>query len=228
MLAVQCKNIKKTYGTGSSRVEALRGVDLEVKTGELLLIVGPSGSGKTTLISVIAGILQQDEGECLVYGEDLNQMTNGEKTAYRGENIGFVFQAFNLVPMLTSCENAAVPLILNGMAPAEAERTACSLLTDLGMADKIHTPPLELSGGQQQRVAIARGCIHEPKLIVCDEPTAYLDHETGQKVMELLKKSALKEDRAILVVTHDPRIFSFADRIVKMEDGKLFAYPAKS
>ncbi len=228
MLAVQCKNVKKTYGSGTSRVEALRGVDLEVKTGELLLIVGPSGSGKTTLISVIAGILHQDEGECLIYGEDLNALSNGEKTAYRGKNIGFVFQAFNLVPMLTSCENAAVPLILNGMMPDEAEKKACSLLTDLGMADKIHTPPLELSGGQQQRVAIARGCIHEPKLIVCDEPTAYLDHETGLKVMELLKKSALKEDRAILVVTHDPRIFSFADRIVKMEDGKLFAYPAKS
>ncbi len=224
MLAVNCKNVKKTYGTGSSRVEALRGVDLEVKMGELLLIVGPSGSGKTTLISVIAGILHQDEGECLVFGENLNGMSNGEKTAYRGKNIGFVFQAFNLVPMLSSCENAAVPLILNGMAPEEAEKKACSLLTALGMPDKLHTPPLELSGGQQQRVAIARGCIHEPKLIVCDEPTAYLDHDTGQKVMEVLKKAALKEDRAILVVTHDPRIFSFADRIVRMEDGKLFPY----
>ncbi len=221
MLAVSCKNIKKTYVTGTSLVEALRGVDLEVHMGELLMIVGPSGSGKTTLISIIAGVLSQDEGECLVFEKNLSTMKNGEETAYRGKNIGFVFQSFNLVPMLTSKENVAVPLIINGEDLSDAEAKASSLLEKLDLGGKINTSPAELSGGQQQRVAIARSIIHEPRLIVCDEPTAYLDHETGQKVMELLKKTALNENRALIVVTHDPRIFSFADRIVKMEDGRI-------
>ncbi len=219
--AVICKNVKKSYGTGSSRVEALRGVNLEVNTGELLLIMGPSGCGKTTLISVIAGVLTQDEGTCLVFGENLNGMSNGEKTAFRGKNIGFVFQSFNLIPMLTSAENVAIPLLLNGMAKPAAEEKAADFLVKLGLSDKVNVSPIELSGGQQQRVAIARGCIHQPRLIVCDEPTAYLDHETGQKVMEILKDTALKENRAIIVVTHDPRIVPFADRIAKMEDGRI-------
>lgn len=221
MLAVSCKNIKKTYVTGTSRVEALRGIDLEVKTGELVMLVGPSGCGKTTLISIIAGILTQDEGECLIFGDNISLMKNGEKTAYRGKNIGFVFQSFNLVPMLSSAENVAVPLILSGASETNAEAKACELLGQLDLSEKIHISPRELSGGQQQRVAIARSLIHEPRLIVCDEPTAYLDHETGQKVMELLKKIALKENRAIIVVTHDPRIFNFADRIAKMDDGRI-------
>lgn len=221
MLAVSCKNIKKAYLAGASRVDALRGVNLEVETGELLLIVGPSGCGKTTLLSIIAGILTQDEGECLIFQDNLNNMENGEKTAYRGKNVGFVFQAFNLVPMLSVNENVTIPLILNGTALQEAESQAKELLTELGLKEKIDTPPKDLSGGQQQRVAIARALIHQPRLLICDEPTAYLDHETGQKVMEILKKIALNQERAIIVVTHDPRIFSFADRIVKMDDGRI-------
>lgn len=221
MLAVSCKNLKKTYGTGSSRVEALRGIDLDINMGELMMIVGPSGSGKTTLISIIAGILPQDEGQCLVFEQDINQMPNGKKTAFRGQHIGFVFQAFNLVPMFTSAENVAVPLILNGMTPHAAEAKAIDLLGKLGIPEKVNISPLELSGGQQQRVAIARSMIHEPRLIVCDEPTAFLDHDTGQKVMELLKTTALNENRALIVVTHDARIFPFADKIVKLEDGRI-------
>jgi putative ABC transport system ATP-binding protein len=221
MLAVSCKNIKKTYATGTSLVQALRGVNLEVHMGELLMIVGPSGSGKTTLISIIAGVLSQDEGECLVFEKNLSSMKKGDETAYRGKNIGFVFQSFNLVPMLTSTENVAVPLLIKGTDLPEAEAKAKALLRKLDLGEKINTSPAELSGGQQQRVAIARSIIHEPRLIVCDEPTAYLDHETGQKVMDLLKKTALNENRALIVVTHDPRIFSFADRIVKMEDGRI-------
>lgn len=148
-------------------------------------------------------------------------MSNGDKTAYRGKNIGFVFQAFNLVPMLTSAENVAVPLILNGASESEAEGKAKEILEKLGIPEKVDTSPLELSGGQQQRVAIARSMIHEPKLIVCDEPTAYLDHDTGRKVMEILKTTALNENRALIVVTHDSRIFDFADGIAKMEDGRI-------
>lgn len=220
-LAVTCKNICKTYGSGTNKVEALRGIDLEIRVGELLLLVGPSGSGKTTLISVIAGILTPDEGECLVFGMNVHALSNGDKTTFRGKEIGFVFQAFNLIPMLSTTENVAVPLILNGLDPKSAESKAATLLADLGLKDKTHISPSQLSGGQQQRVAIARGCIHEPRLIVCDEPTSYLDHETGLKVMEILKSMALKEGRALIVVTHDPRIFHFADRIIKIEDGKI-------
>jgi putative ABC transport system ATP-binding protein len=221
MQAVLCKGIKKTYGSGDTKVEALRGIDLELNTGELLMIVGPSGSGKTTLISIIAGILSQDEGECLVFGQDMGRMSNGEKTAYRGKNIGFVFQAFNLIPTLSSCENVAVPLILNGFAETEAEKKSGQLLEKLGLGEKLEKSPIELSGGQQQRVAIARSIIHEPRLIVCDEPTAFLDHDIGRKVLELLKTSALSQDRALIVVTHDSRIFDFADKMIRIEDGKI-------
>lgn len=221
MEAIRCEKLFKTYGSGANAVHAVKGVDLVVNTGELLLIVGPSGSGKTTLISVIAGILPYEEGVCNVFGKEYRAMDEEEKTQFRKTNIGFVFQSFNLIPMLTATENVAVPLLLNGMESVEAETRAKTLLTELDLFDKLQTSPKELSGGQQQRLAIARGYIHEPRLIVCDEPTAYLDHKTGNMVMEILKKKVLNKDRAVIVVTHDPRIFSYADRILEMEDGQL-------
>jgi putative ABC transport system ATP-binding protein len=217
---INCKNLKKTYGKGTVEVQALRGVDLDVLPGELLMLVGPSGSGKTTLISIIAGILNQTEGACDVLGKDINRLPDTEKTKFRGENIGFVFQALNLVPTLTASENVAVPLLLKRAPQKEAINKAEELLKNLGMADKLEKYPSELSGGQQQRVAIARGVVHNPKVIVCDEPTSQLDHETGKKVMELLRNLLTKE-RAIIVVTHDSRIFSFADRIAYMDDGQI-------
>jgi len=221
MEAIRCEKLFKTYGSGANAVQAVRGVDLTVNTGELLLIVGPSGSGKTTLISILAGILPYQEGVCRVFGEEYKEMNEEQKTVFRKNNIGFVFQSFNLIPMLSAVENVAVPLLLNGVAPIEAEIKAQELLSKLDLEDKFHVSPRELSGGQQQRLAIARGFIHEPKLIVCDEPTAYLDHKTGEMVMEILKNRVLNKDRAIIVVTHDPRIFSYADRVVHMEDGLL-------
>lgn len=220
-IAVSCKNVKKTFGTGTSKVEALRGINLEVKKGELLMLMGPSGSGKTTLISVIAGILTQTEGECLVSGIDLNGLPDREKTHYRGKHIGFVFQAFNLIPMLTCAENVSVPLILNGVDRKTALDKAERLLTDVGIPEKINTAPNELSGGQQQRVAISRAMIHNPDLIVCDEPTSYLDHDTGIKVMELLRSIAGENGKTLIVVTHDVRITKFADRIANLEDGRI-------
>jgi len=219
MPAVVCKNVTKTFGEGSAAVKALRGVDLEVNEGELLLIVGPSGSGKTTLISIIAGILNHDEGECVLLGEDIHAMHNDKKGKFRGKNIGFVFQAYNLIPMLTAIENVSIPLVLNGTPRKEALEKARFFLEEFGMADKINAFPTELSGGQQQRVAIARACIHDPSIIVCDEPTSALDAETGTHVMEVLRNYVLKENRALIVVTHDSRIFSFGDRIVHVEDG---------
>jgi len=220
-IAVHCRGVTKTYGAGDTRVTALRGVDLDVKNGELMMLVGPSGCGKTTLISVIAGILDQDDGQCLVFDQSLRQMPNLQKTRYRGRTIGFVFQVFNLLPTLTAAENVAIPLLINGVGRAESLRHARAMLDRVRIGDRAASLPAQLSGGQQQRVAIARSMIHNPRLIVCDEPTSSLDHETGQKVMELLREVAKGEDRALIVVTHDPRIFGFADRIAKMDDGMI-------
>jgi putative ABC transport system ATP-binding protein len=220
-VAVHCRGVVKTYGTGSAAVTALRGIDLDVRAGELMMLVGPSGCGKTTLISVIAGILDRDAGECSVFGNDFSTMSQSAKTRYRGEAIGFVFQAFNLLPTLTSAENVSIPLLINGAARGLALTKARDMLARVGLGDRVNSLPSQLSGGQQQRVAIARALVHDPKLIVCDEPTSSLDHETGHKVMEILKQMALREDRALVIVTHDARIFEFADRIARMDDGRV-------
>jgi putative ABC transport system ATP-binding protein len=211
----------KRYETESTTVTALRGVDLDVSTGELMMLVGPSGCGKTTLISVVAGILDPNEGDCRVFGHDFKHMAGAEKTGYRGRTIGFVFQQFNLLPSLTAAENAAVPLLINGVKRREAIERAADMLRRVGLGDRARSLPSQLSGGQQQRVAIARALVHGPKLIVCDEPTSALDHGTGHRVMELLREVAVGPDRALVIVTHDARIFEFADRIARMDDGRI-------
>jgi putative ABC transport system ATP-binding protein len=221
-LAVSCHGVTKTYGRGQAAVQALRGVDLEVRTGELLMLVGPSGCGKTTLISVIAGVLGRDGGECTVFDHDYQQMRELDTTRFRGRNIGFVFQAFNLIPTLTAAENVAVPLIINGGNRHDSVESANAVLEKVGFDRRmISSFPQDLSGGQQQRVAIARALVHNPRLIVCDEPTSALDGETGHLVMDLMRRLALGKDRALVVVTHDARIFEFADRIARMEDGSI-------
>jgi putative ABC transport system ATP-binding protein len=220
-IAVRCRGLTKTYGVGEARVMAVRGIDLDVRRGELLMVVGPSGCGKTTLISVIAGILDQDSGQCEVFGQDLSQMDPTERARLRGLSIGFVFQLFNLLPALNAVENVSVPLLINGMARKTAEARAEKVLQKVRLGARLDALPGKLSGGQQQRVAIARALVHEPKLIVCDEPTSNLDHLTGQSMMQLLRDIAKSPDRALVVVTHDPRIFEFADRIAQMDDGKI-------
>src|SRR5467141_5351954 len=219
--AVHCRGVTKTYGTGDARVMALRGIDLDVRRGELLMLVGPSGCGKTTLISVIAAILNQDSGDCDVLGQDLKGMDQRARTRFRGASIGFVFQSFNLLPALSAVENVAVPLLINGASWKNAESRATEALVEVDLGTRLGSLPAQLSGGQQQRVAVARAMVHDPKLIVCDEPTSALDHETGQTIMELLRNVALQEGRALVVVTHDARIFEFADRIAKMDDGHI-------
>jgi len=221
-VAVRCQGLTKTYGQGPTAVQALRGIDLEVRTGELLMLVGPSGCGKTTLISVIAGVLDRDGGECSVFERDYKQMTQTDQTVFRGRNIGFVFQAFNLIPALTAAENVAAPLLINGTRRHDAINSADDVLQKVGFDQRMMLSfPQDLSGGQQQRVAIARALVHDPKLIVCDEPTSALDGETGHLVMDLMRRLALRKDRALVVVTHDARIFQFADRIATMEDGRI-------
>ncbi len=219
--AVHLQGIVKSYGEGATRVVALRGIDLDVRQGELLMLVGPSGCGKTTLISVMAGILDPDEGECIVFGKSLSEMRAGDLTRYRGQTVGFVFQAFNLLPTLTAAENVAVPLLIAGWPVRRAVSRAEEVLARVGLAERKEALPAHLSGGQQQRVAVARAIVHSPRLIVCDEPTSSLDHATGHRVMEMLREVALDEGRALVIVTHDARILEFADRIASMDDGRI-------
>jgi putative ABC transport system ATP-binding protein len=222
-LAVQTRSLIKNFGGGENLVQALKGVDFEARCGELLMIVGPSGCGKTTLLSVICGTLQFDSGSVEVFGRNLGAMRPAELTAFRGQNVGFVFQQFNLIPTWTSLENVSVPLLLNGASRARAEAVAGKMLEAVGIGEKLHAYPSQLSGGQQQRVAIARALVHEPRLLICDEPTAALDAGSGKKVLELIKATACRADRCVIVVTHDSRIFPFADRITEMEDGTVRA-----
>lgn len=200
---------------------ALRGVDLEIRSGELLMLVGPSGCGKTTLISIITSILDQDAGRCEVLGRDLHSMSDDERARFRGESIGFVFQAFNLLPALTALENISVPLLINGVSRKDAERRARTVLETVGLGARADALPSKLSGGQQQRVAIGRALVHKPRLIICDEPTSNLDTAAGHEMMDILRDLARAPDRALIVVTHDNRIFDFADRTARMEDGKI-------
>jgi putative ABC transport system ATP-binding protein len=220
-LAVACRAVTKDFGVGEQRVQALRGVDLEVRTGEITFLVGPSGCGKTTLISVLSGILTRTSGSVQVFGQDLSALSSNRLVAWRGRTVGFVFQAFNLVPTLTVVENVAVPLLILGEEHRASLRRGRELLERVGLGARTQALPAELSGGQQQRVAIARALVHAPRLVVCDEPTSSLDHATGERVMELLREVAAQSERALIVVTHDARIFPFADRIAHMDDGRI-------
>jgi putative ABC transport system ATP-binding protein len=218
--AVTCEGITKWFGEGDAKVQALRGLDLNIGMGELAMLVGPSGCGKTTLISIIAGLLDATEGGLEVLGTRPTVLSQREQILFRRKNLGFVFQQFNLLPTLTAAENVAVPLFVAGHDRRQAVEQASDLLDELGLGDRLSYLPSNLSGGQQQRVAIARALIHNPQLIVCDEPTSALDAKTGHMVMEMFSEVAVRPDRAVIVVTHDSRIFEFADTITHMEDGR--------
>lgn len=220
-IAVQCRGVQKAFGNGGGKVLALRGVDLDVSYGAMTLLVGPSGCGKTTLLSVIAGLLNTTGGEVTVLGEQIERLPGSQQILFRRKNLGFLFQEYNLLPALTAAENGALPLLAAGVSRRNAIKEAKRLLDALGMGDRADALPKQLSGGQQQRVALARALIHKPSLLVCDEPTAALDADTGHVVMELLAAEAVRPERAVLVVTHDNRIFGFADTIARMDDGRI-------
>ncbi|MFO0808399.1 MAG: ABC transporter ATP-binding protein [Gemmataceae bacterium] len=219
--AVACRNVSKEFTTGDTKILALNSVDLDVRLGELTLLVGPSGCGKTTLISIIAGLLNPTSGTVLVFGEDLTRMRGRTLVNFRGANIGFVFQQYNLLPALTAAENAAVPLLIAGWDRSKAVAKAKDVLDMVGLGARTNNRPGQLSGGQQQRVAIARALVHEPRLLVCDEPTAALDAHSGQTVMELIKNIAVQPTRSVIVVTHDSRVYKYGDRMVQMTDGSV-------
>jgi putative ABC transport system ATP-binding protein len=219
--AIVCKGITKSFGEGSAKTQVLRGIDLHVYKGQMTFLVGQTGCGKTTLISIMAGTLDPTKGSVTVFDQEITRMSQKQVIRFRGDNIGFIFQSFNLLPALTAAENAMVPLLIAGRDRKKAHKRACEFLSKIGMEKHLNHLPRMMSGGQQQRVAIARALVRDPRLLVCDEPTSALDSATGHTVMELLRDVAVKADRAVIVVTHDTRVFDFADRIVEMEDGKI-------
>lgn len=218
---LQARGITKSFGEGPGRTMALRGVDLAVDYGEMLYIVGPSGSGKTTLLSIVSGILRPDAGQVLVKDQDIWTLDRDTLAGFRLQTIGFVFQDYHLFPRLTTIENVAIPLILRRrrweLCMEEARRT----LRVVGLETKENLPPYKLSGGEKQRVAIARAIVSEPDLLILDEPTASLDGETGRMIVAFVKEHILTARRAIVIVTHDSRIYEYATRMVRMEDGRI-------
>ncbi|MBA3237974.1 MAG: ABC transporter ATP-binding protein [Parachlamydiaceae bacterium] len=220
-VAIRCRGIKKTYGNDENKVEALKSTDLDINFGQLTLIVGPSGSGKTTLISIIATILTPDEGELILLDRQMNGLSGNEKALFRCKHIGFVFQSLFLIPSLSIVENVALPLIVAGMHEKLAIVKAMEMLEKVHLAHRANEPPTKLSKGQQQRVAIVRAMINDAEIIICDEPTSSLDHTSGFEIMEFLHTLAKNSTKAVVVVTHDPRIFSYADHIIPMSDGEL-------
>src|SRR5262245_3000777 len=220
-IAVKTTTVCKGFGQGEARTEVLKEVNFQARMGELLMLVGPSGCGKTTLLSVIAGTLGVDRGEVEVFDSPLHRLDKRAVTQFRAAHIGFIFQQYNLIPTLNCIENVSVPLRIQGQKAAAAEKKAAAMLETVGLGSRMRHRPNLLSGGQQQRVAIARALVHDPKLIICDEPTAALDSENGTKVMELLRGVAAKPDRCVIIVTHDNRVFKYADRMTHMEDGRI-------
>lgn len=219
--AIATRGVTRDFKAGQQTITVLHGIDLDVRAGELTYLVGESGSGKTTLISIMCGILWPTEGEVKVFGTDIYSLTDADLVEFRLQNIGFIFQQYNLIPSIDAASNAAVPLIAQGMDRLEARERAVAMMAKLNIRDQVDKLPNQLSGGQQQRVAIARALVHEPRLVVCDEPTAALDAGSGRRVMDLLRDVAVAEDRACIIVTHDNRVFDLADRIIVLEDGRI-------
>jgi putative ABC transport system ATP-binding protein len=217
--AIECRYLKMEFGAAGARQTVLRGVNLTADPARLTMIAGPSGCGKSTLLSILGGLLTPTAGEAIVFGRALSAMTPRERAAYRRRDVGFIFQQYNLVPALTAAENAAMPLIIAGAKPGDAIDAARRELGFLGLAAHCDKRPRNLSGGQQQRVAIARALVHQPRLIICDEPTAALDSTAGEAVMTILAGLAADEERAVIIVTHDHRVFGYADRLIELEDG---------
>jgi len=219
--AVSAHELTKWFGEGDAKTFAVRDVSFEAYSGEIFFIVGPSGSGKTTLLSMISGILRPNSGTVTIDGVDIWTLKPDQIAEFRLNKVGFVFQDYHLFPRLTTAENVAIPLILKKRDWDESIREAVSYLEIVGLKNKADLPPMKLSGGEQQRVAIARALVSKPDILIFDEPTASLDGDTGRRIMDFVKAEVLNDKRCILIVTHDSRIFEFADRIMTMEDGKI-------
>ena len=222
--AIQASGLNKWFGEGDARTHAVKDVSFEANFGEMLYVVGPSGSGKTTMLSIISGILRPNSGTVQVEGTDIWEIPADQLADFRLHKIGFVFQDYHLFPRLTTAENVAIPLILQQRPWEDALTEAVHDLDVVGLKNRAELPPVKLSGGEQQRVAIARAIVSRPDILIFDEPTASLDGETGRNILQFVREHILNSQRCIVIVTHDARIYEFADRIMKMEDGKLTGF----
>jgi putative ABC transport system ATP-binding protein len=222
--AIEVRGVSKMYGAGDAAVHALHDVDLDVRCGEVLVMIGPSGSGKTTLLSIVGAILSATAGTVAIHGEQIVGLAERDLSRIRLQHIGFVFQGFNLFPALTALENVALALDVRGVRGYPARWRAGAALEAVGLADKVNAYPADLSGGQKQRVAIARAIVGEPAILLADEPTAALDRESGGAVLDLLKCLAHERRRAVVMVTHDQRAVAYADRIVEIADGRIISH----
>jgi len=220
---IQIRDVVKRYGSGASEVRALEGVDLDVHAGEVLVLMGPSGSGKTTLLSIMGCILRATAGSVRVASREMVGLPESELPRVRLQHFGFIFQGFNLFPALTARENVEIALDLKRVPRRQARSRAEELLAGVGLAEKAGRHPADLSGGEKQRVAIARALAGDPPVILADEPTAALDSASGKTVMTILSSLAHQRARAVVIVTHDPRVLGYADRVVRMADGRMIA-----
>lgn len=220
-IAISCRGIKKHYGEHEQRVEALRGIDLDIYMGQLTILEGPSGSGKSTLLSIITTILTPDSGQLQLLGKEMLHISQDARARFCRENLGIVFQSLFLIPTVSVVDNVTLPLLVGGTGKKEAYEKAMDTLKKMKMDHRAEVSPASLSKGQQQKVAISRAIVNDSKILVCDEPTSALDQQSGQDTMEILKELASKASKAVLVVTHDHRIFSFADRIISINDGLI-------
>jgi len=218
---IQAQKVRKVYRSGQLRVEALRNVDMAVAPGEMVAIMGPSGCGKTTLLNCLAGLDTIDEGDIFIQGDNLRDLSDNERTAYRARHMGFVFQDFNLLPMLSAVENVELPMLVSGVSSRQARKRALEMLERVGLADRAQHRPAELSGGQRQRVTIARALVNEPAIIWADEPTGNLDSEAANDVMDLLCRFNEELGQTLVVVTHALEVGQRANRIIRMQDGSI-------
>ncbi len=228
MTLIECKQVTKHYYRGSEQITPLKGLDLEIQRGSFVALMGPSGSGKTTLLNLLAGIDTVSEGELIIDNEQMQNLSKNKLASWRANHIGYIFQLYNLVPVLTAYENVEIPLLLHSMNRNERHERVSDALENVGIADRYNHYPRQLSGGQEQRVAIARAIVSNPTILLADEPTGDLDRETGTAIMDLLKSLQEKQGQTIVMVTHDPQTIKWADTVLHLEKGQLIEQEERS
>lgn len=221
MALIEMQNIKKDYFLGETVVHALQGIDLQIDKGEFVAIWGPSGSGKTTLLNLIGAIDEPSTGDLAIAGKEVRSLSDNQRSEFRNETIGFIFQGFNLIPVLSALENVMLPLQIKGASFSEAKARALSRLEQVGLSELIHNRPAKMSGGQQQRVSIARALVNDPSLVIADEPTANLDSETARMIISIMRELNEKDEITFIFSTHDQRLLDQVKRLVRLEDGKI-------